>query len=46
MSLEQLRELIDLGAYVEIVGRSLTKDGESKDKTRQPSACRRSSAPR
>jgi hypothetical protein len=33
MSLEQLRAAVDLGAYLEIVGRSLTKDGESKDKT-------------
>ena len=33
MSLDQLRASIDLGAYIEIVGRSLTKDGESKDKT-------------
>src|SRR5262250_3117594 len=33
MSLDQLRASIDLGAYVEIVGRSLTKEGESKDKT-------------
>jgi hypothetical protein len=33
MSLDQLRASIDLGAYIEIVGRSLTKDGESKEKT-------------
>jgi len=33
MSLEQLRAAVDLGAYIEIVGRSLTKDGESQDKT-------------
>ena len=33
MSLDQLRAAVDLGAYLEIVGRSLTKDGESKDKT-------------
>jgi hypothetical protein len=33
MSLDQLRASIDLGAYIEIVGRTLTKDGESKDKT-------------
>ena len=33
MSLEQLRASVDLGAYIEIVGRTLTKDGESKEKT-------------
>jgi hypothetical protein len=33
MSLDQLRASVDLGAYIEIVGRGLTKDGESKDKT-------------
>jgi hypothetical protein len=33
MSIDQLRQAVDLGAYIEIVGRSLTKDGESKDKT-------------
>jgi hypothetical protein len=33
MSLDQLRASVDLGAYIEIVGRSLTKDGESKEKT-------------
>jgi hypothetical protein len=33
MSLDQLRASVALGAYIEIVGRSLTKDGESKDKT-------------
>jgi hypothetical protein len=33
MSLDQLRASVDLGAYIEIVGRCLTKEGESKDKT-------------
>lgn len=33
MSLGQLRASADLGAYIEIVGRSLIRDGESKDKT-------------
>lgn len=33
MSTEQLRASVELGAYIEIVGRSLTRDGESKDKT-------------
>src|SRR5262249_39516801 len=33
MSTDQLRASIELGAYIEIVGRSLTRDGESKEKT-------------
>jgi hypothetical protein len=33
MSPEQLRASVDLGAYIEIVGRSLTREGESKEKT-------------
>ena len=33
MTTEQLRASVELGAYLEIVGRSLTRDGESKDKT-------------
>ena|SRR5882672_3171072 len=33
MSIEQLRAAIDLGAYIEIVGRSLTRAGESKERT-------------
>jgi hypothetical protein len=33
MSIDELRAAVDLGAYIEIVGRSLTKEGESKDKT-------------
>jgi uncharacterized protein DUF6282 len=33
MSLDQLRVVVDLGAYIEIVGRSLTREGESKEKT-------------
>jgi hypothetical protein len=33
MSLDQLRASVDLGAYIEIVGRSLTKEGESMGRT-------------
>ena len=33
MSPEQLRASVEIGAYIEIVGRSLTREGESKAKT-------------